>query len=152
MQFPQRKQIRLDRDCYETEGIIYHIIIRTAGARKLFHEPTVAADIFNGIMTGKIAQESDLYAVCLMPNHVHLLLGIKHVNLIDLIKGWKAFTTNHLHQSGINGDIWQRSFYDHAMRYEENLLATAKYILENPVRAGVVPESSAYPYTWHKWM
>ncbi|MHB1000122.1 MAG: transposase [Armatimonadota bacterium] len=150
MQSPQKKQIRLDRDSYGTEGSVFHIIIRTAGNKKLFHEPTIAADIFNGILKGKIARQSDLYAVCLMPDQVHLLLGIRQVNLIDLIRGWKAFTTNRLHQLGINGDIWHRSFYDHEMRNDEDLLAAAKDIVENPVRAGLVPESSAYPYAWHK--
>jgi len=103
-------------------------------------------------MDGHIARESNLFAVCLMPDHVHLLQGVIRENLIDLIRRWKTFTTNRLYATGISGNIWQRSFYDHAMRDGEDLMAAARYIVENPVRAGLVKEISDYLYTWHKWM
>jgi len=99
-----------------------------------------------------MAKESDLYAVCLMPDHVHLLQGVTNTNLVDLVQRWKTFTTNRLHRFGVSGDIWQRSFYDHAMRSDEDLVVAAQYIVDNPIRAGIVAESAAYPYSFHKWM
>ena len=150
MVFAERKRIRLERDCYELKGAIFHLVIRTAESRPLFHDPDIASDTLNGILTGSVARESDLYAVCLMPDHVHLLQGVTHVNLVDLIRRWKTFTTNRLHQFGISGDVWQRSFYDHGMRNGEDLVTTAHYIVANPLRAGIVDESSIYPYAWCK--
>lgn len=149
---PQRKSLRLDKKCYETKGTLFHIIIRTADSRTLFDISPISDDIYSGILTGPVAKESDLNSVCLMPDHIHLPLGVLETNLINLMDRWKSFTTNRLHRFGISGDIWQRSFFDHAMRSDEDLVKVAQYIIENPVRAGIVNEASEYPYSWHKWM
>jgi REP element-mobilizing transposase RayT len=52
----------------------------------------------------------------------------------------------------VTGSIWQRSFYDHAMRTEDNLITTANYIVANPIRNKIVTEPSKYAYSWHQWM
>jgi putative transposase len=149
---PQRKTTRLDRECYGIKGSVFHMIVRSEAARPLFSDTALATDVYNGILTGPVAAESDVCAVCLMPDHLHILQGVIETNLIDLMQRWKTFTTNRLHRLGISGDIWQRSFYDHAMRDDEDLEQTANYIVENPVRAGIVAVVSDYPYAWHKWM
>ncbi len=41
--------------------------------------------------------------------------------------------------------FWQRSFYDHALRTDEDLVHTARYVLANPVRAGLVHDFRDYP-------
>ena len=42
--------------------------------------------------------------------------------------------------------LWQRSFYGHFLRYEENVGNVARYIWGNPVRPGIVESALAYPY------
>ncbi len=42
--------------------------------------------------------------------------------------------------------VWQRSFFDHALRDEESLEAVARYIVSNPVRAGLVEDWRDYPF------
>ena len=42
--------------------------------------------------------------------------------------------------------LWQRSYFEHVLRDEEDTIGVAKYILENPVRAGLVERPEAYPY------
>jgi len=105
MQLPCRKYIRLHESCYGVEGAVFHIVIRTQNSRPLFSDKSIANLLFAGIMDGHIARESDLFGVCLMPDHVHLLQGVIEVNLIDLIRRWKIFTTNRLHAAGISGVI-----------------------------------------------
>ncbi len=41
---------------------------------------------------------------------------------------------------------WQKDFFDHIIRKEEGLVNVAKYILENPVRKGLVAHWQEYPY------
>jgi putative transposase len=91
-------------------------------------------------------------AVCVMPDHVHLLLAPFSKNLIDLIGEWKGYTTHLLWNEEYIGKVWQRSFYDHALRFEEDLIKVAKYIVCNPIRKGLVQDWRYYPYSWHKWM
>ncbi len=44
--------------------------------------------------------------------------------------------------------LWQRSYYDHVVRRAESLEEICKYILENPVRKGLVENYREYPYSF----
>jgi len=103
-------------------------------------------------MEGPLSKESDLIAVCVMPDHVHLLLAPTSKNLVDLIGKWKSYSTHLIWKKGYKGMVWQRSFYDHALRRDEDLLMVAEYIVCNPVRKGLVEDWRDYPFSWHKWM
>jgi hypothetical protein len=46
--------------------------------------------------------------------------------------------------------IWQEESFDHVLRSSENLDAKIDYILQNPVRAGLVRVASQYPWSWKK--
>jgi putative transposase len=87
-----------------------------------------------------------------MPDHLHLQVAPLQGNLVDLISGWKSFTGNLLRSEGLEGACWQRGFYDHALRKEEDFRTAAEYIVNNPVRAGIVARWREYPYSWHRWM
>lgn len=97
-------------------------------------------------------RKSDLMAVCVMPDHVPLLLAPAVENLIDLIGRWKSYTTHLVKVQEKIGRLWQRSFYDHGLRKEEDLVKVAEYIVSNPVRKGLVENVKDYPFVWHKWM
>ncbi len=42
--------------------------------------------------------------------------------------------------------LWQRSYYDHVLRGEEDTEDVAEYIWNNPVRAGLVTDRDSYPF------
>ena len=48
--------------------------------------------------------------------------------------------------------VWQRGFYDHAIRREENLRNVARYIVANPLRAGLVQQIGDYPLWDAIWL
>ena len=93
-----------------------------------------------------------------MPDHVHLLLTpLSDVNGVPAalatitsgIKGAAAHSVNrHL---GRRGHVWQDESYDHIVRDDEGMYATAEYICENPVRKGLARVSSDYPWIWREW-
>jgi len=86
------------------------------------------------------------YAYCLMPDHVHLLIGVgARQDLSTVVGGWKSRCYRAWRRRGCLEKFWQRSFYDHALRSEEDLLAAARYVLENPARAGLVDDYRDYP-------
>jgi REP element-mobilizing transposase RayT len=87
-----------------------------------------------------------------MPDHIHLLIAPKSGNLMDVISSWKKFTGTLLRKGGSEGPFWQRGFYDHALRKEEDLARTAEYMVINPVRSGLVEVWEEYQFSWHKWM
>lgn len=90
-----------------------------------------------------------LYAHCLMPDHLHMLLqlGSAEWSLGSVVGSVKRFTTRASWQMGYVGPLWQARFYDHVMRTHEDGKRMAGYILSNPVRAGLVTEAGLYPFS-----
>jgi REP element-mobilizing transposase RayT len=83
-----------------------------------------------------------------MPDHAHLLIGVgSGADLCRLVGSWKSRCFLARRVAGNSTRFWQRSFYDHAIRGDEDLLAAARYVLENPVRAGLVKDYREYPLT-----
>lgn len=48
--------------------------------------------------------------------------------------------------------VWQRGFHDRALRQEEDLIATARYVVANPLRAGLVDRIGDYPWWDAVWL
>ena len=88
-----------------------------------------------------------------MPDHIHLLLRDKDVvELVRLLTGRLTPDARRLEPGRV---LWQRGFYDHALREVESLLDVAHYIWQNPVRAGITACASGYPWSgslvWPNW-
>lgn len=83
---------------------------------------------------------------CFMPDHQHLIVtGISEkADPLNFMKMYKQKTGYWLSRN--LSAKWQKDFYDHVIRKEENLLSIAKYILDNPVRKGLVEHWSDYPF------
>jgi putative transposase len=103
----------------------------------------------------------ELLAYCIMPNHVHLLVeliaeqAIKHKGItanypltdtIRLIKGSTARECNFILKR--TGSFWHHESYDHYVRDEQELERIIKYILYNPVKAGLVKEWTEWKFTY----
>lgn len=99
-------------------------------------------------------QPSHLLCWVLMPDHWHGLValgdGQSLSTLMNRVKGFSARTFNN----GISrrGRVWSGGFHDHAMRREEGLLPAARYIVANPVRAGLVGRVGDYPFWDACWL
>jgi len=80
----------------------------------------------------------DVLAYCLMPNHVHLILIPRRADsLARLLRKTHACYALQINQEhGWQGHLWQERFHSFVMD-EEHLLAAARYVELNPVRAGL---------------
>ena len=89
-----------------------------------------------------------------MPDHWHGLVELGATDtmstLIGRIKGTTARATNAYRQS--RGPVWADGFHDHALRAEDDLLAVGRYIVLNPVRAGLVRSPGEYPFWDAVWL
>jgi putative transposase len=145
----QRKIIRLEKEVYEKIGQPFSITICTQN--EIILSGKLRELIFRSVIEGDMRKKSDLMAVCVMPDHVHLLLAPIKENLIDLLGRWKSYTTHLVRHQEKIGKLWQRSFYDHGLRKDEDLIKAAEYIVANPVRKSLVENWRDYSYSWHKW-
>ena len=76
----------------------------------------------------------EVHAWCVMPNHVHVLFHLASGrDLSRVVHSWKWFTA---HKIGL-GVIWQREYFDRVIRSPEDFRETRRYILENPIKAGL---------------
>jgi len=83
---------------------------------------------------------------CFMPDHLHLLLvGEETSSLKDFVRVFKQRSSFYFRQKQ-NAPLWQPSYYDHILRKEESLKGVARYILENPVRKGLVDNFKKYAF------
>lgn len=89
-----------------------------------------------------------------MPDHLHLLLRVElGQQLSTVVKGLKGETAQTINRMlGRRGPIWQRGFHDRALRHDDDRLAIARYIVSNPLRAGLADRVGAYPWWDSCWL
>jgi REP element-mobilizing transposase RayT len=100
----------------------------------------------------------DLKAAVVMPDHVHMIFTplinaqqrevCSLAAIMDSIKGASAHRINRV--LGCKGRVWQTESFDHVLRSSESLDAKIEYVVENPVRRGLVGVWSEYPWIWKK--
>ncbi|MFZ1011226.1 MAG: transposase [Candidatus Sulfotelmatobacter sp.] len=100
----------------------------------------------------------DLRVAIVMPDHVHMIftpLVNQHEmeiyslgEIMDAVKGASAHMVNKA--LGRKGTVWQAESFDHVLRSSESLDAKIAYLLENPVRAGLVSDWTEYRWLWRK--
>jgi REP element-mobilizing transposase RayT len=144
----RRKRIRLDRQVYSWSGTVFSVTLSIADKEPIFARRLHARPVFDSIFQGPLSLRTQCYAACLMPDHLHLLVRPRACDLVWALQQWKSWTTRCVHALGWIGPVWQRSFYDHALRAEEDLKAAALYIVNNPVRSGLVGDWRSYAYSW----
>ena len=102
------------------------------------------------------ALEPDATTLCyvIMPDHIHWMMQLGDTrSLAACVQKVKSLTTQNLRQNqGIAGPIWQRGYHDHALRREEDLQAVARYVIANPLRAGIVDSVARYSLWDANWL
>ena len=144
--FGKQRSLRLPGYDYH-ESRAYHVTWGTFKRRKLLTDKGLASEVAR-ILEAEVGRTlTDLYAYCVMPDHVHVLLQPNGGNLIQYVQAVKGKTTRIYWKLGSTGKLWQRGFHDHILRCDESLHGIAQYILANPVRAGLTDDIVAYPFS-----
>ncbi|WP_404341339.1 REP-associated tyrosine transposase [Pseudoalteromonas mariniglutinosa] len=83
----------------------------------------------------------------LMPDHLHWLLQLQNKTLSEIMRQYKSMTTVKINKlTHSQGQIWQTNYYEHLIRDESDLIHQARYIVANPLRAGLVTRVADYPF------
>lgn len=89
----------------------------------------------------------------IMPEHVHWLLELKQGSLSRCLQAFKSRLARAANTAmSRSGSVWQPGFYDHRVREDEDLLVQARYLVDNPVRRGLVSRIEDYPHWWCRWV
>lgn len=83
----------------------------------------------------------------LMPDHFHGLLQLGSSSLGKTVGHLKGFSAKRINEkSNEKVSLWQSAYFDRALRVEDDRVAIARYIVANPLRAGLVNNIGQYPY------
>ncbi len=141
----ERKHNRLINFTYEG-NYAYFITICCYDNGNYFKDKTTVYSIFKVLNSVSSEMNFFVIAYCFMPDHLHILTsGDEETNLIKFVKKFKQ-VTGYNFKKGTGKRLWQKSFYDHVVRKEENLNSLAEYIFNNPVRKGLVEDYNDYPF------
>ena len=146
------KELRKGR--HSEQNRIYHVTTRTNGRAPVFAEFGDARILTQALHIQHSGGLLESLAFVVMPDHFHWLVQITgDRSLSSCVNVVKSRTTREIHSKGrFRGTVWQRGFHDRALRREDDLAVAARYIVANPLRAGLVRSVRDYPHWDAKWL
>ena len=125
---------------FSSQNQIYFVTTVIEQRRKLFVELGVCRRVIFEMK--KLDEEGyvDTLSWVIMPDHIHWLFQLKdNSSLSIVVKNFKGRTARKLNLLlGLKGTFWQHAYYEHALRSDEEIKKIARYIVANPLRAGLV--------------
>ena len=144
----RRHPNRLSNYAYEVAYRVVFLTISTKNRRDLLLKESHAAAVIDCIETGCQIKKLDLIAYCLMPDHLHVvLMTLPDSDFRGYVKGLKWATTKKLHDFGVDGEIWERSYWDRHHRDDEDVETIVTYVMHNPVRKELCQQPEEWPYS-----
>lgn len=109
-----RRYIRLPAAAYRDPGSAWFVTIGCAARVRAFENPAFAAEVAALVGERGRTLNVDLYLWCLMPDHTHLIVGMRTggTGLVDVLQDVKGRSTWLWQAHGGAGSLWQRSFHD----------------------------------------
>lgn len=141
-----QKRVRLKefsyRGCYR-----YFVTIVTDRKKKIFVSKEIVEQILRILKDLSTTYQFVIWVYCFMPDHFHVLIEGKSLNsdmknLILRFKQKSAYEFKKLYKER----LWQENYYEHILRRNEDTQEVVRYILENPLRKGLVKDILDYPY------
>lgn len=138
--------------CNESNRI-YLLTTVIADRRPIFHNLAIARSCIQGLRYQDETGRTATLAFVLMPDHLHWLVELKSGTLAALMRSLKSYTARQINrQQGTMGGVWQHGYHDHALRSDEDVRSVARYVVANPVRAGLVKSAWNYPHWDALWV
>jgi putative transposase len=141
------RMCRLPREATYIGANRYFVTINVLERQPRFTDAQLVETCRSQIQSACKTNAFQLLAHCYMPDHLHLLLeGLTgRSDVRKCIKDAKQRTSYQAVRLGL-GRLWQSGYHDRIVRQDEDLAGYVDYIVQNPVRAGLVRRASDYPY------
>jgi REP element-mobilizing transposase RayT len=136
------------------ENQIYHISTASHGWQPLFKDFKYGRVVVNCLRYETEERRLETLAFVVMPDHLHWLFALGNSSsLSECVKNVKSNSARQINRlRGTREKVWMTAYYDRALRIEEDLAAVARYIVANPLRAGLVRSVRDYPLWDAKWV
>ena len=130
---------------------IYHIILRGINKQRIFEDDEDNLYFLEMLKTYKDISGYELYAYCLMSNHLHLLIKEGEEPLsIAFRRIGASFVYWYNRKYSRSGHLFQDRFKSEPVETDEYFLTVVRYIHQNPLKAGIVKEVQEYPWSSYR--
>ncbi|MGO1072479.1 REP-associated tyrosine transposase [Lysobacter sp. CA199] len=151
----KRGHAALRRGRASEAGRIYLLTFVTEHRQPWFADTRLAEAAVSALLDARSWRHSTLLAWVLMPDHWHGLVELDERDCLPaLARQLKCASSRRVRAvlgQVVPAAVWARAYHDQALRREDALLATARYVVMNPVRAGLVRRVREYPYWGAVW-
>ena len=131
-----------------SESNIYHIMLRGIDRKQIFYDREDNERFVETLKKYKEVSGYEIYAYCLMGNHIHILLKTGNESLETCLRRIGAsFVYWYNIKYSRTGHLFQDRFKSEAIDSDEYFLVAFRYILRNPVVAGMCVLPEEYPYS-----
>lgn len=130
-------------------GHAFHVLNRGNGGATVFHKDRDYTAFLDLLATAKAKHPVKVLAVCLMPNHFHLVLQpARDAALSPFMQWWMTSHVRRYHRHyHSHGHVWQGRFKSFPIQQDHHLLTVLRYVLCNPVRARLVEQAVEWPWS-----
>lgn len=146
------RQLRAGR--HNARNQIYLVTSVTVRRGRLFASFKTGRILVAAMMEEHRAGHVESLAFVVMPDHFHWLLALTGEHelstVIGRVKSRSSRLINRARER--HGPVWQDGFHDHALRRDEDVADIARYVVANPLRAGLVSKFGDYPLWDAKWL
>lgn len=148
---PQGSALRKGR--VSETGRVYLLTTVVEGRRPVFADWRIGRMLVAELRAAHESGQANSFAWVVMPDHLHWLLSLQEGTLGMLMQRVKSRSSIAINAALHRADrFWQKGYHDHAMRVEEDLPAMARYVVANPLRAGLVGSLRDYPLWDAAWL
>lgn len=144
-------RLRIGR--FSEPGRIYLITAVVQQRQPFFADWRLARLVVKQLREAQEDGWADFLTWVVMPDHVHCLLQLRNRTLAEVMCRIKARSSRAVNLAlRRQGRLWQKGYHDRAVREEEDLKDLARYVILNPVRAGLVTRVHDYPLWDACWL
>ena len=143
---PHAHKLRSGR--HSQPGQVYLLTTVTQSREPVFNDFRFARLLIEVLREQQDLQHAHTLAFVVTPDHLHWLMQLgDRIDLALCMRNVKTMSARR-----IGRPVWQRGFHDHALRQEQDLAEVARYVIANPVRAGLVQRTGQYPHWGAVWV
>jgi REP element-mobilizing transposase RayT len=146
-------QSALRRGRVSLPGHVYLLTAVCVERRRVFADFQIACATARVIAEPRLWRGADLLAWVLMPDHWHGLVQLDEgASLAKIMQRAKANSSREITRAfGIPAPVWQAGFHDRALRSDQDFVDAARYLVANPIRAGLAKTLGEYPFWDARW-
>lgn len=132
-----------------SQPLHFYVITAVTNQRQpIFTQIDIAKKVITELYVLENEKAVNTISYVLMPDHLHWQFQLLNkYTLAEVVKRLKGRTTQLINKAEQRkGSVWQADYYDHQIKNESDLIKQARYIVANPLRAGLVKNIGNYPF------